>query len=176
MRVAIRAAAVVLIARFANAGPCGSAVNMTVSSREDADNLREALLCEGAGEFEVVWNGTVQIARSMAIGNGSFLNVTGMYEAVALSSPRSSRKYCSVRARAPQVAAPQEETVGSTQLLSFFRPSSPQPAPRPLALATSMYVIAPTLAWPVIVIGRRACASSPDGPAHPCDNGYDSLA
>jgi len=97
MRVAIRAATVALIAGFANSEPCGSAVNMTVANREDADNLSEALLCEGAGEFEVVWNGAVQISRSMVIGNGSFLNVTG--KAVAFSSPRSSarKKYCSVR-------------------------------------------------------------------------------
>lgn len=89
MRVTVRAAAVVLIAGFANSEPCGSAVNMTVANREDADNLSQALLCEGEGKFEVVWNGTVQIARSMTIGNGSFLNVTGM-RLLLLLSPRSS--------------------------------------------------------------------------------------
>lgn len=72
------AAAVVLIAGLVKSEPCGpGSVNMTVGSPEDADKLSEALSCTGGGAFEVAWSGTVRITRSLVVGEGSFLNVTG---------------------------------------------------------------------------------------------------
>eukprot|EP00752_Nemacystus_decipiens_P012244 g10853.t1 len=69
---------VVLIAGLVTSEPCGpGTVNMTVGSPEDADKLSEALACTGGGSFEVAWNGTVRITRSLVVGEGSFLNITG---------------------------------------------------------------------------------------------------
>ncbi|CAM9383768.1 unnamed protein product [Ectocarpus sp. 4 AP-2014] len=60
------------------AEPCGlHTVNMTVTSGDDANNLSDALTCTGGGTFEVSWIGSIQISRSMVVGNGSVVNVTG---------------------------------------------------------------------------------------------------
>lgn len=68
--------------------PCGlRTVNMTVNSGEDANNLSDALTCTGGGTFEVSWNGSIQISRSLVVGNGSVLNVTGL-------TPRLRRLSC----------------------------------------------------------------------------------
>lgn len=61
------------------AQPCGlRTVNMTVNSGDDANNLSDALTCTGGGTFEVSWNGSIQISRSMVVANGSVLSVTGL--------------------------------------------------------------------------------------------------
>lgn len=99
MRAVTCAAAVVVIAGAAKSEPCDSSlVNLTVANRKDADYLSEALQCTGSGAFEVVWNGTVQVARSMVVRNGSFLNVTGS----SFLSPHVVSRvvdYCSLRVR-----------------------------------------------------------------------------
>lgn len=49
----------------------------TVSSTVQALDLSEALLCSGAGEFEVEWSGEVPIASTISVSNGTSLKVTG---------------------------------------------------------------------------------------------------
>ena len=49
---------------------------MNVTTSLDAENLAEALLCEGGGKFAVTWLGTVILSRTLSVSNGSTLNVT----------------------------------------------------------------------------------------------------
>ncbi|CAN0014564.1 unnamed protein product [Scytosiphon promiscuus] len=48
-----------------------------VSTTEEASELSEALLCSGAGEFEVEWQGQVLLERPILISNGSYVKVAG---------------------------------------------------------------------------------------------------
>lgn len=86
------AAAAVLIARAARSEPCGpETVKMTVDSLEDANRLSDALSCSGGGTFDVAWNGTVELSRSLVVGEGSVLNITGTRPATLRPSLRPAK-------------------------------------------------------------------------------------
>lgn len=64
---------------LAKSEPCGvGTVNMTITSTEDAVNLSNSLMCTGGGTFRVTWNGTIELSRTIVVGAGSSLNVTGV--------------------------------------------------------------------------------------------------
>lgn len=48
-----------------------------VSTTAEASELSEALLCTGAGQFEVEWEGKVLLERPIAISDSSFVKITG---------------------------------------------------------------------------------------------------
>lgn len=61
----------------AQAAPCAVLDARVVSTTQEASELSEALLCSGAGEFEVEWKGNVSLERPITISNGSYVKVTG---------------------------------------------------------------------------------------------------
>ena len=48
-----------------------------MATTSDAEELSEALLCDGAGSFVVSWHGNVILSRTLSVSNGSTLNVAG---------------------------------------------------------------------------------------------------
>ena len=59
------------------ASPCPAIVEeMVVSTTLEADNLAEALLCDGPAMLAVSWHGAVTLSRTLFVSNGSTLNVT----------------------------------------------------------------------------------------------------
>ena len=60
-----------------HASPCPTTEEINVTNSSDAENLAEALLCDGSGNFAVTWHGTVMLSRTLSVSNGSTLNVTG---------------------------------------------------------------------------------------------------
>lgn len=58
--------------------PCATGVTtLPVSSTAEALELSEALLCSGAGEFEVEWSGEVLVTSTISVSNSTSLKVTG---------------------------------------------------------------------------------------------------
>lgn len=58
--------------------PCQQGViQLNVFTTEDALELSHALLCSGAGQFHVDWDGHVALSTVIAVGNGSTLDVRG---------------------------------------------------------------------------------------------------
>lgn len=57
-------------------------VQVIVSAPDDADVLAESLMCAGSARVTVNWHGRVQLNRTVTIGNGSSLVITGSEEAV----------------------------------------------------------------------------------------------
>lgn len=61
-----------------HAAPCAVGVDArVVSSTAEASNFSEALLCSGAGQFEVEWSGDVLLEQPIII-NGSYVKITGV--------------------------------------------------------------------------------------------------
>ena len=54
-----------------------------VATTLDAENLAEALLCDGSGKFEISWHGNIMLSRTISVSNGSIVNVTGPSESAA---------------------------------------------------------------------------------------------
>ena len=48
-----------------------------MATTSDAEELSEALLCDGPGNFVVRWHGNVILSGTLSVSNGSTLNVTG---------------------------------------------------------------------------------------------------
>lgn len=66
------------LAMIDSTGPCATElVSLTVASTEDADALSEALNCTGAGDFDVIWSGHVEISQTLEISDGTTLTVNG---------------------------------------------------------------------------------------------------
>lgn len=57
-------------------------INIDVSTSADAYELAEALACVGSTHVTVDWHGRVELARTVAVGDGSSLNITGSETAV----------------------------------------------------------------------------------------------
>ncbi|CAN0467260.1 unnamed protein product, partial [Ascophyllum nodosum] len=58
-----------------HASPCPTTVGeFSVATTSDAEELSEALLCDGAGSFVVSWHGNVILSRTLSVSNGSTLN------------------------------------------------------------------------------------------------------
>lgn len=65
------------------AGYCTDKVlNVVVSAPADADGLAESLTCTGSARVTVEWHGRVKLNRTVNIGNGSSLIITGSKEAI----------------------------------------------------------------------------------------------
>ena len=63
------------------ASPCPTTIQaMDVTNTLDAENLAEALLCDGSGSFAVSWYGDIMLSRTISVSNGSTLNITGSSE------------------------------------------------------------------------------------------------
>ena len=61
-----------------HASPCPTTVEeFAVATTSDAEELSEALLCDGPGSFVVSWHGNVTLSRTLSVSNGSTLNVAG---------------------------------------------------------------------------------------------------
>lgn len=50
---------------------------LTVATTAEALELSEALLCSGAGDFEVEWSGEVLVTKTISVSNSTSLTVTG---------------------------------------------------------------------------------------------------
>ena len=77
-----KALALIYMLKEGTSAPCDEGVvkNVSVSTLQDASDLRESLACSGQGTFYVEWSGQVNIGDltdGFAVGNGSSLNVTG---------------------------------------------------------------------------------------------------
>ena len=53
---------------------------MVVTTPSDAKTLAQALLCDGPANFTVSWRGDVMLSHTLAVSNGSTLNVAGTSE------------------------------------------------------------------------------------------------
>lgn len=53
------------------------AMSLTVSTPAEAYELAQALRCSGLAHIHVDWNGRIELENSLALGNGSSLNITG---------------------------------------------------------------------------------------------------
>lgn len=72
-------ALLLIILRVTDAATCPEGIDArVVSNTAEASELGEALLCSGAGYFEVDWIGEVVLERSIIISNGSSVKVTGV--------------------------------------------------------------------------------------------------
>lgn len=58
------------------------AANFVVFTPADADEVTEALLSAGPMQVNVDWHGRVQLLRTLVLGNGSCLTITGLDDAV----------------------------------------------------------------------------------------------
>ena len=64
-----------------HASSCPTTVQaMDVRNTADAENLAEALLCDGSGSFAVSWYGDIILSRTISVSNESTLNITGFSE------------------------------------------------------------------------------------------------
>lgn len=79
-RVVLHLSSLFLLARALTAEdsvPCvAELVSLTVSNATDALELSDALNCTGAGQFNVIWTGHVEISQTFALSNGTTLSIT----------------------------------------------------------------------------------------------------
>lgn len=69
----------VLINDKVTSAPCASGVTaINVTTRDDAQNLSDALECTGGGGvFDVTWYGNVTVSQTIAVRDGSTVTVSG---------------------------------------------------------------------------------------------------
>lgn len=65
-----------LVSSGVESAPCPASVTqISVSSPDDVQALRDALYCTGSGTFEVNWRGTVAVEQAIEVAGGSHLIV-----------------------------------------------------------------------------------------------------
>ena len=76
--IALQLLLLLLPLQLLHASPCPTAVEeFSVATTLDAEELSEALLCDGPGSFVVGWHGNVILSGTLSVSNGSTLNLTG---------------------------------------------------------------------------------------------------
>ena len=76
--IALQLLLLLLPLQLLHASPCPATIEeFSVATTSDAEELSEALLCDGPGNFVVRWHGNVILSGTLSVSNGSTLNVTG---------------------------------------------------------------------------------------------------
>ena len=76
--IALQLLLLLLPLQLLHASPCPTTIGeFSVATTSDAEELSEALLCDGPGNFVVSWHGNVILSDTLSVSNGSTLNVTG---------------------------------------------------------------------------------------------------
>ena len=76
--IALQLLLLLLPLQVLHASTCPTTVEpFSVATTSDAEELSEALLCDGPGSFVVSWHGNVILSRTLSVSNGSTLNVAG---------------------------------------------------------------------------------------------------